>query len=925
MKILGISAFYHNSAAALIIDGKIISAVEEERFTRIKNDSSFPYNSIIFCLKNSKIELNDLDSIVFYDNPNIKFDRFVKTMISTAPFNYKYFKKHFFQWMNDKLFLEKNIINNFYKIDKNFIKDKVELKFLKHHISHAASAYYPSNLEEAIVIVIDGVGEWQTTTIMKASKGKLYPYKEIVFPDSLGLLYSTFTAYLGFKVNSGEYKVMGLAPYGKDEYSEIIKKEIIQINSNGSFKLNQKYFNYTHDDINMYSINFIKLFGRKQRQENEEIDSFHINIAKSIQVVLEEAIINICKNAYEELKINNLVLAGGVALNCVANSKIKELELFENIWIQPAAGDAGGAIGAALFDYYQTHHYETNENKFDFMQGSLLGPEYKNNEVLDILNAYGATYYIKNEFEIINETVELLEDGNIIGWHQGKAEFGPRSLGNRSILADPRSSKMQEKLNLKIKFRESFRPFAPAILEEDAEEYFSINKSPYMLFTAEVKNKIEVEKKNGFLENLKQVRSSIPAVTHVDYSARVQTVSEESNLKFYNLLKMFKNKTNCPVLVNTSFNVRGEPIVLTPEDSFKTFMMTDMDVLVIENIILFKNEQKLNINFDNMKERYIKEDSFKLDTKTKYRNEIDRNLSLREHSLCMKTYVNQQSDFFNESDQYIHKDYLFRTDSYGFIQPSNIHTKADLNIIFIGGSTTECMYVDEEYRFPYLVGRILEQNTGKKINSYNAGVSGNTSQHSIINLIGKVFAMENLNIVVMMHNQNDLFTLLAYGTYYSKKGERSIYKYENAATQNSDDEWTELRGKKITTNFENIKEEYRKNLKTFIYICQAREVTPVLMTMALRTVQNSNNIEWLKKIYQPLEDDYGIKVDEYIKMFDIFNDIIRDVSREHDIVLIDLASEIEHNKELFYDAIHFNNAGSVRASTIISNTLKEII
>lgn len=926
MKILGISAFYHNSSAALIIDGEIISAVEEERFTRLKNDSIFPYNSIVFCLKKSKITLNDLDSIIFYDNPNIKFDRFVKTMIAAVPFNYKYYKKHFFQWMNDKLFLEKKITNSLEKIDNNFKSSTTKLKFLKHHISHAASAYYPSNLKDAIIIVIDGVGEWETTTIMQAINGKIKPYKEIVFPDSLGLLYSTFTAYLGFKVNSGEYKVMGLAPYGKDKYSNLIKKEIIKLNEDGSFILNQKYFNYMHDDTEMYNSNFTSLFGHKKREENEEIGEFHIDIAKSIQVVLEEAIINICTNAHSELKINNLVLAGGVALNCVANSKIKELNLFEQIWIQPAAGDAGGAIGAALYDYYQVYSYKINKNKFDFMKGSLLGPEYTNDDAVNILKAYGATYHMKNESEIINDTSLLLANGNIVGWHQGPAEFGPRSLGNRSILGDPRSADMQEKLNIKIKFRESFRPFAPAVLEEDVEKYFSIKKSPYMLFTAEVKNRIEVKEKNGFMNNLKQLRSEIPAVTHVDYSARVQTVSKESNLKFHKLLKTFKSKTDCSVLINTSFNVRGEPIVLTPEDSFKTFMMTDMDVLVIENIILYKDEQKLSINFDKEKEKFIKNDTYKSDDKTKFKNEEDRSLHLREHTPSVKTYVQQKKNFFNISDQYIHKDYLFRTDKDGFICPSKIHNKADLNIVFIGGSTTECMFVDEEYRFPYLTGRILEDTTKKKINSINAGVSGNTSQHSLINLIGKVFALNNLDIIVMMHNQNDLFTLFIYGTYYEKKGERKIYKYNNIdEVKNPDDEWKEFRGKEISYDFERMKNLYSENLKMFIYMCKAKNITPVLMTMVSRSLKNSNNIEWLKKAYLPLEENYGLSVDKYFEMFDTFNDIIRITAKKHDILLIDLALEIDQNKELLYDTIHFNNAGSIQASNIIANKLKEII
>jgi carbamoyltransferase len=923
LKILGISAFYHNSAAALVVDGKIISAVEEERFTRKKNDSEFPVNSIVFCLRDSELCLKDLDAIIFYDNPNIKFSRLISTIIKDIPYNFSYFKNVLFQWVHDKLFLRDKIFKALKNID-NSVSETIldKLQFCKHHISHAASAYYPSNLNKAIILVMDGVGEWQTTTIMKGIDGKIIPYKEINFPDSLGLLYSTFTAYLGFKVNSGEYKLMGLSPYGKDKYSELIKKHLIHINSDGSFKLNMKYFDYTKS-TKMYNQKFCQLFNREARKNNEELDSFHADIAKSIQLVLEDAILKIVKQAHKELKINNLVMAGGVALNCVANSKIKALNLFENIWIQPASGDAGAAVGSALYFYYLQHNYKVDSEQYDFMKGALLGPSYTNQEIITVLDAYGATYKLyENKEELIKETANLMHQGNVVGWHQGKAEFGPRALGNRSILADPRSPSMQEKVNLKIKSRESFRPFAPAILEEYVEEYFDFNTSPYMLFTSQVKNTIKRPGKTNIYESLKEVRSQIPAITHVDYSARLQTVSKQSNLKFYTLLEQFNELTQCPVLINTSFNIRGEPMVLTPEDSYKCFMMTDMDVLVMEDIMLIKSEQKNELDFSLEKQNYLDRDANNEKRHGTYKNGTVRKVVLREHVASMSRYVSYKS-FFNNCDSYIDKKYHLKTDSNGFIQPSKLYEQADLDILFIGGSTTECMYVNPLYRFPYLTGRLIEQKIGKRINSYNSGVSGNTSLHSLILLQSKIFALD-MDMIVMMHNQNDFFYLLTLGSYYTGKGTRSIYSGELNEWSNKD-EFEEIIGKKLSYDYAIMCKEFSKNLKSFIYLCRARDITPVLMTMAKRDPYNTNNTKFIEDAYSKLNDNYGIDCDEYYKMYDGFNDMIREVANNENCMLVDLAVEIKPCKELFYDTIHLNEAGSVQAARVISDVLVGVI
>ena len=925
MLVLGISAYYHNSAAAIVRDGNIIAAVEEERFTREKNDSAFPVNSVMYCLKAANVELTDVDQIVFYDNPNLKLSRLIKTAIRGVPHNYSYYRKVILGWFSEKFYLHKNFLKNLKEIDARQGAVAAEkLRFTDHHISHAASAYYPSGLDEAIILVMDGVGEWQTTTLMTARKGKIEPQKEINFPDSLGLLYSAFTAYLGFKVNSGEYKVMGLAPYGEDKYSGVIKNNLISLNQDGGFHLNQKYFEYT-SSTRMFNDDFCQLLGREARKDEEPIEQFHADIAKSLQVVLEEAICNIVKHAYETYGINNLVMAGGVALNCVANEKIKQLGLFENIWIQPAAGDSGGALGAALLAYYSEHEYTGQPKNQDFMQGSLLGPSYSNEEVENVLNAYGAVYHKLDDTDLYKETARLIANENVVGWHQGRAEFGPRALGSRSILGDARSTQMQEKMNLKIKFRESFRPFAPAVLKERALDYFDAEHSPYMLFTAQVKNKLEVAPAQSMMDTLKQVRSDIPAVTHVDHSARLQTVSADTNPAFHALLKEFNAQTGCGVLINTSFNVRGEPIVLTPEDSYKTFMMTNMDVLVIGNYLMHKSEQPGLIDFRDERDSFIARDNKARVREETYNNSLKRNLTLREHVPSTAKFVNIK-DIKGLTESYVHKSYRLKTDRDGYIWPSKIHPQADCEVLFLGGSTTECMYVDELYRFPYLAGRMLEQKTGRKINSYNAGVSGNTSMNSIVNLVGKCLE-KPLDIVVMMHNQNDLFTLLSLGTYRPTTGTRSVYTNVGRKRKvDTFDEMEEIRGTMLEYDFDEIKKKFASNLKSFIGICRAHNAQPVLMTMAYRNTLNcKDSLGYVKKTYGALQTDYGIELDEYFEMFDEFNQVIRDVAAQESTILVDLATRITPSKEVFYDIIHFNEVGCVNAAKEISSVLKEAV
>jgi carbamoyltransferase len=601
--ILGVSAFYHDSAAALIKDGKIISAAQEERFTRKKHDSGFPTNAIHFVLNFSNIKLNEIDHIVFYEKPFLKFERLLETYVAFAPKGFQSFSRAMPLWLKEKLFQKKFIFDYLKSIDNNF-KDDKKLLFSEHHLSHAASAFYPSPFEEAIILTADGVGEWATTTVAIGKKNNVEIKKELHFPHSLGLLYSAFTYYTGFKVNSGEYKLMGLAPYGKPLYVDKILSNLIDLKNDGTFILDQKYFNYS-TGLTMTNKNFDNLFGKKPRKpETEKITQFHMDIAASIQNVTEKIMLLLAKSLKKEYEIPNLCLAGGVALNCVANGKILQEKIFENIWVQPAAGDAGGSLGAALAYWHIDLNKEREEINKDNMCGSYLGNEFKENEILEKLNEIGANYEKLDQNEIINKTARDLADGKAVGWFQGRMEFGPRALGNRSILGDPRSDTMQKNLNLKVKYRESFRPFAPSILREDLNDWFEMNTdSPYMLFVSNVKKsrtlKLSNEQKKLFgIDLLNVKKSEIPAVTHVDYSARIQTVSKESNPLYYKLIEKFKEKTNCPVLVNTSFNIRGEPIVHTPEDAFKCFMGTELDVLVVGNCYLTKNNQDLNLKSD---------------------------------------------------------------------------------------------------------------------------------------------------------------------------------------------------------------------------------------------------------------------------------------------------------------------------------------
>ena len=602
-KILGISAFYHDSAAAIIEDGKIIAAAQEERFTRKKHDFGYPFFSIEFVLNYSKIKLSKVDHIVFFEKPFLKFERLLETYVAMAPRGFLQFSKAMPAWLREKLFQKKMLFSLLKQHDKNF-NDTKKIFFSEHHLSHAASAFYPSPYEKAIVLTADGVGEWATTTVAIGDQNNLKIKKEIHFPHSLGLLYSAFTYYTGFKVNSGEYKLMGLAPYGEPKYAELIKKHLIHIKDDGSFRLDQKYFNYT-TGFTMTNENFNKLFGQKPRDvKTEKITQFHMDIASSIQIVTEEIMIKICKSLKEEYKISNLCLAGGVALNCVANGKILKENIFKNIWIQPAAGDAGGSLGAALAFWYLELNKDRKFTNNDQMKGSYLGPSYSNDEIQKSLTNLGAKFKILSDHDLINKTSDDLANGHAIGWFQGRMEFGPRALGARSIIGDPRSPNMQKNLNLKVKYRESFRPFAPSVLREDVDKWFELNKdSPYMLIVSDVKkekqNQMTDEEKKLFgIEKLNIKRSEIPAVTHVDYSARIQTVHQETNKKYYDLIKKFKEKTNCSVIVNTSFNVRGEPIVNTPEDAFNCFMGTELDNLAIGNCYLIKSEQNKSLKKD---------------------------------------------------------------------------------------------------------------------------------------------------------------------------------------------------------------------------------------------------------------------------------------------------------------------------------------
>jgi carbamoyltransferase len=597
--VLGISAFYHDSAAAIIVDGKIIAAAQEERFTRKKHDASYPKNAIYYVLKEASLKLSEVDHIVFYEKPFLKFERLLETYVGFSPSGFKSFSMSMPLWLSEKLFQKKMLFDALKEQDNNF-NDIKKINFSEHHLSHAASAFFSSPYEEAIILTLDGVGEWATTTVSLGKNSKINILKEIHFPHSLGLLYSAFTYFLGFKVNSGEYKVMGLAPYGEPNFKDIILDKLIDVKDDGSFRLNMDYFNYA-TGLTMTNNKFAKLFNMDRRKSEDTLLQIHMDMAASIQAVTEEIVLKITRFLSKEFKLENLCMAGGVALNCVANGKILKEGLFKNIWIQPASGDAGGALGAAQAFYYQELDNKRKILKTDSMNGSYLGPKFSDDQVEDELKNCGANFKKLTSDQIIKDTAKALSEEKVVGWFQGRMEFGPRSLGNRSIIADSRSEKIQKNLNLKVKYRESFRPFAPAVLFEKVSEWFEINyESPYMLLVADVKKskqlKMTEEQKNLFgIDKLNIKRSSIPSVTHVDYSARIQTVHKETNPLFHKLIEEFERITKYPVLVNTSFNVRGEPIVCSATDAFNCFMGTDLDILVCNNFILYKDNQNKDL------------------------------------------------------------------------------------------------------------------------------------------------------------------------------------------------------------------------------------------------------------------------------------------------------------------------------------------
>ncbi|MEG5036823.1 carbamoyltransferase [Microcoleus sp. AT3-D2] len=642
MNILGISAYYHDSAAALIRDGEIIAAAQEERFSRKKHDARFPKNAIAYCLKEAKIDLRELDQIVFYDKPLVKFERLLETYLSYAPQGFRSFLAAMPIWLKEKLYLKTMLKRDLAAIANCKTNKLPSLLFTEHHQSHAASAFFPSPFQKAAVLCLDGVGEWATTSVWLGDGNQLTPQWEIDFPHSLGLLYSAFTYYTGFKVNSGEYKLMGLAPYGEPKYVDKILNYLIDLKDDGTFRLNMDYFNYTVG-LTMTNKKFDELFEGPPRQAEGKLTQREMDIAASIQVVTEEVVLRLCRTVKKELDVDYLCMAGGVALNCVANGRLLREGIFKDIWIQPAAGDAGGALGAALAIWYQyceqtrtvsanstansieslkTELITTNSaveertevltanqavatvaksvahlTCHDQMRGSYLGPRFTDAEIIEYLDAVKASYHRLDDAELMPHLAEILEQGNVVGWFQGRMEFGPRALGGRSIIGDPRSAKMQSVMNLKIKYRESFRPFAPSILAERVADYFEIDhSSPYMLLVAPVKSSLRIpmtpEQEQLFgIEKLNIPRSEIPAVTHVDYSARIQTVHKETNPRYYDLISHFEKRSGCSIVVNTSFNVRGEPIVCTPEDAYRCFMRTEMDYLVLENFLLPKSEQ----------------------------------------------------------------------------------------------------------------------------------------------------------------------------------------------------------------------------------------------------------------------------------------------------------------------------------------------
>jgi carbamoyltransferase len=603
MRVLGISAFYHDSAAALVEDGTVLAAAQEERFTRRKHDPSFPRNAISYCLDAAGTTLDRLDHVVFYDKPFLKFERLLQTYVALAPRGFSSFRMAIPLWLREKLFQKYLLRNELREFSESFDWKK-RLLFCEHHLSHAASAFYPSPFEDALVLTMDGVGEWATTSAALGSGRDLKVVQEIHFPHSLGLLYSAFTYYTGFKVNSGEYKLMGLAPYGQPKYADRILEHLIDLKPDGSFRLDLSYFDYC-TGLTMTNQKFADLFGAPVRDWTKELlTPFHMDIAASIQAVTEEVMLRLSRSLAREHGLDNLCLAGGVALNCVANGKLLRDGAFKNIWVQPAAGDAGGAVGAALAVWYQFLGQERTVNGHDLMEGALLGPAFAQNDVETRLAKAGAHFKVASDDDVIEKTATSLAGGEAVGWMQGRMEFGPRALGARSVLGDPRSPTMQKTLNLRVKYRESFRPFAPAVLREDVADWFEFDAdSPYMLMVADVKRerrrRMSNEEEARFgIDKLNIARSEIPAVTHVDYSARIQTVHADTNPRFHALIERFKAKTGCPVLVNTSFNVRSEPIVCTPEDAFRCFMGNEIELLVVGNCMLRKSEQNPALKID---------------------------------------------------------------------------------------------------------------------------------------------------------------------------------------------------------------------------------------------------------------------------------------------------------------------------------------
>ncbi|MBO6777249.1 MAG: carbamoyltransferase [Marinibacterium sp.] len=597
MYILGISAFYHDSAACIVKDGEIVAAVQEERFTRIKHDAGFPHHAVRYCMKEANINAEQLDNVVFYEKPFVKFERLLETYLAFAPKGFTSFAKAMPVWIKDKLFQKSALIKELKTTLAEDINWRERLLFSEHHLSHAASAFYPSPFESAAVLTLDGVGEWTTTSLATGQGKELKVVKEIHFPHSLGLLYSAFTYYTGFKVNSGEYKVMGLAPYGEPRYAELIREKLISVADDGSFQLDMSYFDYA-TGLTMTNKKFDTLFGGPARESESELSQREMDLAASVQKVTEDIVVRLARGVAQETGEKNLCLAGGVALNCVANGILLREKIFDNIWIQPAAGDSGGALGAALSTWHLHHNKErVVSSDRDGMKGAYLGPEFSSDEIEAELKACGAVYTNLTDADLIDKVATALADEKAVGWMQNRMEFGPRALGGRSIIADPRSPFMQKQLNLKVKYRESFRPFAPSVLREDVSEWFDHDTdSPYMLLVADVKKEKRVsmtaEEEALFgIEKLNVPRSSVPAITHVDYSARIQTVHADTNPRYHAVISKFKEKTGCPIVVNTSFNVRGEPIVCTPTDAFKCFMGTEIDVLVVGNYYLQKIEQ----------------------------------------------------------------------------------------------------------------------------------------------------------------------------------------------------------------------------------------------------------------------------------------------------------------------------------------------